>query len=216
VPDDAAPDGLERALEGLRREVAGLAAEVRELAGLRGELAAHRASVVDQSESLADDLAAVARRLEAQLEAQRVELLRLHLDERAVVRDLLGERRAPVEQATPAPEAPGAATGADDAPTEATAPAVAPRATERPSRPRKVAVRRRRVTPPGARDDAASPRERLAGIPGVGPAKQSAIIDAFGTVATLEGATVTELAAVPGIGPSLAARIHRHLHPGAG
>lgn len=50
-------------------------------------------------------------------------------------------------------------------------------------------------------------RDALAGVPGVGPAKQSALIDAFGTLERLLAASDDELAHVPGIGPGLAERI---------
>jgi excinuclease ABC subunit C len=51
----------------------------------------------------------------------------------------------------------------------------------------------------------------LATIPGVGPARQRALLERFGSLRGLRGASVEEIASVPGFGPSLAGEIHRHL-----
>jgi excinuclease ABC subunit C len=51
----------------------------------------------------------------------------------------------------------------------------------------------------------------LATIPGVGPARQRALLERFGSLRGLRGATVEEIASLPGFGPSLAGEIHRHL-----
>lgn len=52
----------------------------------------------------------------------------------------------------------------------------------------------------------------LDGLPGVGPARQRALLQAFGSVKRLRAASSEEIAAVPGIGPVLAGEIHQHLH----
>lgn len=51
----------------------------------------------------------------------------------------------------------------------------------------------------------------LDGIPGVGPARQRALMGRFGSMAALRRASLDELAAVPGIGPALAAEIRAAL-----
>ncbi len=51
----------------------------------------------------------------------------------------------------------------------------------------------------------------LATIPGVGPARQQALLERFGSVRALGQATVEEVALVPGIGPGLARTIVDHL-----
>ena len=52
----------------------------------------------------------------------------------------------------------------------------------------------------------------LDGLPGVGRARQRALLQAFGSVKRLRAASSEEIAAVPGIGPVLAGEIHQHLH----
>ena len=52
---------------------------------------------------------------------------------------------------------------------------------------------------------------RLDGIPGLGPARQKALLRAFGSVRSMERASTEELATVPGIGPALAAQVHERL-----
>jgi excinuclease ABC subunit C len=47
----------------------------------------------------------------------------------------------------------------------------------------------------------------LDAVPGLGPARRSALIDAFGSVAAIRAASPDELARVPGIGPGLARTI---------
>lgn len=54
-------------------------------------------------------------------------------------------------------------------------------------------------------------RSGLDDIPGVGPARKQALLKSLGSLARIEAATPEQLAAVPGIGPELAAVIHRHL-----
>jgi excinuclease ABC subunit C len=50
-------------------------------------------------------------------------------------------------------------------------------------------------------------RSELLDVPGVGPARQKALIRAFGSLKGLRSASVEEIASVPGIGPSLAKQI---------
>ncbi|HEX2713466.1 MAG TPA: helix-hairpin-helix domain-containing protein, partial [Candidatus Acidoferrales bacterium] len=52
-------------------------------------------------------------------------------------------------------------------------------------------------------------------IPGVGERRKRALIRHFGSVRNVRSATVEEIAAVEGIGPAVAARIHQYLadHP---
>lgn len=54
----------------------------------------------------------------------------------------------------------------------------------------------------------------LDGIPGLGPAKQKALLKHFGSVKRIRAAGVEQLQEAPGIGPSLAAAVHAALHPG--
>ena len=56
-------------------------------------------------------------------------------------------------------------------------------------------------------------RSVLDAIPGVGPARQKALLKAFGSVKRLRLATIEEVAAVPGIGLSLASTILEALDP---
>lgn len=51
-------------------------------------------------------------------------------------------------------------------------------------------------------------------IPGVGPARRSALMQHFGTVRALKEATVADLVEVDGISDGLARTIHQHLRPG--
>jgi excinuclease ABC subunit C len=54
----------------------------------------------------------------------------------------------------------------------------------------------------------------LDGIPGIGEARKSALLRAFGSLERLRGATAEEIAKVPGIGRGLAERIRRALDEG--
>jgi excinuclease ABC subunit C len=54
-------------------------------------------------------------------------------------------------------------------------------------------------------------RSALDDLPGVGPARKRALLRVFGSTKVLKGASVEEIAAVPGIGPAMAARIREHL-----
>ncbi len=49
-------------------------------------------------------------------------------------------------------------------------------------------------------------------IPGVGPARKRALLKRFGSLTKVRQAEPNELAATPGVGPRLAAEIHRRLH----
>jgi len=62
-------------------------------------------------------------------------------------------------------------------------------------------VRRRRTLSSG-----------LDGLPGVGPTRRKALLLHFGSAAAVRSASEAELAAVPGFGPTLAARVHAALH----
>ena len=53
----------------------------------------------------------------------------------------------------------------------------------------------------------------LDGVPGVGPARRKALLEAFGSVAAVRRASVEDLAAVDGISPRIAETVHAHLHP---
>ena len=57
-------------------------------------------------------------------------------------------------------------------------------------------------------------RSGLDDIPGLGPARRRALLTAFGSLAQAAQATVAELAAVKGISPALAEKIHAALHQG--
>ncbi len=50
-------------------------------------------------------------------------------------------------------------------------------------------------------------RSELLDVPGVGPARQKALMKAFGSLKGVRSASVEEIAAVPGIGPRLAQEI---------
>lgn len=52
----------------------------------------------------------------------------------------------------------------------------------------------------------------LQGLPGIGPERALALLDAFGSVAAVFAASEDALADVPGIGPLTASRIHRVIH----
>jgi excinuclease ABC subunit C len=57
----------------------------------------------------------------------------------------------------------------------------------------------------------AATRSALDDLPGVGPARKRALLRVFGSSRALRDASLDELAAVPGIGAGLAARIRSHL-----
>ena len=58
-------------------------------------------------------------------------------------------------------------------------------------------------------------RSVLDDVPGLGPARQGALLLRFGSVAKMRAASVEELAQVPGVGPATAAAIHAALAPPA-
>jgi excinuclease ABC subunit C len=54
----------------------------------------------------------------------------------------------------------------------------------------------------------------LDGVPGLGQARRATLLRHFGSVRKLSGATVSEIAALPGFGPRTAEAIHAALHQG--
>ncbi|MDO5700334.1 MAG: excinuclease ABC subunit UvrC [Bowdeniella nasicola] len=56
-------------------------------------------------------------------------------------------------------------------------------------------------------------RSALDAVPGLGPARQAALLKAFGSVRAIRAASVEELQEVPGVGPALAAAINEALAP---
>ena len=53
----------------------------------------------------------------------------------------------------------------------------------------------------------------LDGVPGLGPARRTAVLKHFGSVKRLREASIDQIQEVPGVGPGLAAAIHGHLRP---
>jgi len=53
----------------------------------------------------------------------------------------------------------------------------------------------------------------LDALAGVGPARRTALLTAFGSLDRVRAASPEEIAQVPGFGPVLAARLHAALHP---
>ncbi len=51
----------------------------------------------------------------------------------------------------------------------------------------------------------------LEGVPGVGPAKRKALLEAFGSVAAIRRASVEDIGAVPGMSPRIAETVQEHL-----
>jgi excinuclease ABC subunit C len=49
-------------------------------------------------------------------------------------------------------------------------------------------------------------------VPGVGPARRKALLEAFGSVAALRRASVEDLMSVPGVSSTIAETVHAHLH----
>ncbi|MFV0427336.1 MAG: excinuclease ABC subunit UvrC [Beutenbergiaceae bacterium] len=58
-------------------------------------------------------------------------------------------------------------------------------------------------------------RSELDAIDGLGPARQAALLKVFGSVRTLRGASLEDIAAVPGIGPKLAQHVQQVLRGAA-
>ena len=69
------------------------------------------------------------------------------------------------------------------------------------------------ITHHRARRSAAMTRSALDDVPGLGPARQAALLKEFGSVKRLRAATPERIARVRGIGPTLAATILAHLNP---
>lgn len=65
-----------------------------------------------------------------------------------------------------------------------------------------------------ARRDKRSRRTRLTELPGVGPARNRALLTHLGSLTRVRAASEAELAAVPGIGQRAAEQIYAALHPG--
>jgi excinuclease ABC subunit C len=55
-------------------------------------------------------------------------------------------------------------------------------------------------------------RSVLDDVPGVGPTRRQALLEAFGSVAALRRASVEDLASVPGVSSTIARTVHEHLH----
>jgi excinuclease ABC subunit C len=51
-------------------------------------------------------------------------------------------------------------------------------------------------------------------VPGLGPARRAALLRHFGSVRKIGGATVAEIAGLPGFGPKLAEAVLAVLRPG--
>ena len=69
------------------------------------------------------------------------------------------------------------------------------------------------ITHHRARRAAAMTRSALDEVPGLGPARQAALLKEFGSVKRIRAATPERIASVRGIGPTLAATILTHLNP---
>ncbi|MFA7521997.1 MAG: excinuclease ABC subunit UvrC [Halothiobacillaceae bacterium] len=70
------------------------------------------------------------------------------------------------------------------------------------------------ITGHRARRQKARTQSDLERIPGVGSKRRQALLKHFGGIRGLRGASVAELATVPGISPTLASRIHEWFHEG--
>jgi excinuclease ABC subunit C len=58
-------------------------------------------------------------------------------------------------------------------------------------------------------------RSELSSIPGVGPARQRALLDRFGSLRAVAAAPEAEIAALPGFGPALARKVLEYARNGA-
>ena len=67
------------------------------------------------------------------------------------------------------------------------------------------------ITHHRAKRSAGMTRSVLDDVPGLGPARQAALLKAFGSVKRLRAASVEQISEVKGIGPALAATIHERL-----
>ena len=63
------------------------------------------------------------------------------------------------------------------------------------------------------RRSAGMTRSVLDDVPGLGPARQAALLKEFGSVKRIRAASADEISSVRGIGPALAATILEHLKP---
>jgi excinuclease ABC subunit C len=70
------------------------------------------------------------------------------------------------------------------------------------------------ITGHRARRQKARTQSDLERIPGVGGKRRQALLKHFGGIRGLKGASVAELAKVPGVSPTLATRIHEWFHEG--
>jgi excinuclease ABC subunit C len=61
---------------------------------------------------------------------------------------------------------------------------------------------------------AALTTSELDGVPGLGPARKATLLRHFGSVRRIAGASVAEIARLPGIGPRIAETVAAALHPG--
>ncbi len=59
----------------------------------------------------------------------------------------------------------------------------------------------------------AASRSMLDEIPGIGPARKRALLQRFSSISEMRKATIDELAAVPGMNTTVAARLHKYLNP---
>ena len=57
----------------------------------------------------------------------------------------------------------------------------------------------------------ASVRSKFDDLPGIGPRRRGALLRVFGSIKRVREASVEQIAAVPGIGPALAAKIKANL-----
>ena len=65
-----------------------------------------------------------------------------------------------------------------------------------------------------ARRSARTITSALLDIPGVGPSRRTALLQAFGSLAGVRSASVPEIAALPGFSTTLAERVLEHVKKG--
>src|SRR5262249_61646868 len=63
------------------------------------------------------------------------------------------------------------------------------------------------ITSPRALRGKASVRSKFDDLPGIGPRRRGALLRVFGSIKRIREAPVEQIAAVPGIGPKLAAQV---------
>ena len=66
----------------------------------------------------------------------------------------------------------------------------------------------------GIGPSAALTTSELDDVPGLGPARKATLLRHFGSVRRIAGASVAEIAGLPGIGPRIAETVAAALHPG--